>query len=244
MLRALVCGFIFTLTVTAFAKPPENYPSAKKIAQSIFLAHSKTLYCACQYDDSKAIDLDTCNMGSAKTIPRARQIEWEHIVPAYYLGKEMACWQEKICTDTHGKAYKGRKCCEKMSKEFRLRESELFNLWPSVGAVNNARANYLYTQFYPDSNPSAYNFNGCPIIIDKPSEQVEPSDEVKGVVARGSLFMAKKHKINLPMAFIELMSYWDAQFPPDRWEYEWDEKVAAIEGYHNDYIIGHLSNGQ
>lgn len=56
--------------------------------------------------------------------------------------------------------------------------------------------------------------------------------------------MAKKHKINLPMAFIELMSYWDAQFPPDRWEYEWDEKVAAIEGYHNDYIIGHLSNGQ
>ena len=92
--------------------------------------------------------------------------------------------------------YKGRKCCDKVSPEFRYMESELYNLWPSVGLVNGARSNYRYSEFSNTTFNSA-SFYGCSILIDKSLRKIEPRKEAKGIVARASLLMSEKYEIRL-----------------------------------------------
>lgn len=48
------------------------------------------------------------------------------------------------CVDNRGKAFKGRKCAEKVSREYRLMQADLYNLYPAIGAVNALRQNYNF----------------------------------------------------------------------------------------------------
>lgn len=129
---------------------------------------------------------------------------------------------------------KDENVAEKSAKKFRGMEAELFNLWPSVGAVNAARSNLRYGAFYPEGNK--YNFYGCPIIIDKHYRAVEPRDAVKGIVARANLFMSSHYNIKLSKGQRRLFENWNRRFPPSNWEKLWESRVAAIEGYHNFLI--------
>ncbi len=219
------------LLVNTFSNAsPNTFPQAKKIAGEIFANHKETLYCHCQYDVKKQVNLDSCGMSSANHIKRAHRIEWEHMMPAHQFGQHLECWRKPLC-ERNGKPYKGRACCEKISSEFKQMESELYNLWPAVGLVNGARSNYRISAL-----ASASDFYGCAIKLDKKEKKMEPSENSKGVVARAHLFFSERYNIRLSPAQEKLFLAWNKLYPPTAWEYQWAAQVELIEGYENEYI--------
>lgn len=220
---------LFLLVNSSSIASPNSFGQAKKIAAGIFSQHQLTLYCNCGYEQ-KTAKLATCGMSEADIYKRARRIEWEHIMAAEHFGRHFQCWREPLC-QKGGKSYKGRKCCERIDASFRHVESELYNLWPEVGLVNQARSNYRFAQLTQHGT-----YYGCPITIDKISRQVEPADEVKGIIARAHLFMSERYAIALSSSQNKLFQAWNKQFPPSAWEREWAFQVASIEGYDNPYI--------
>ncbi|STX55787.1 putative endonuclease-1 [Legionella beliardensis] len=148
----------------ANTQPPKTFTQAKKQLRVLFALQRETLYCRCRFDARLQVNLKSCNMESAAKFKRAERIEAEHTMPAENFGNHFACWREPLCIKKNGKRYKGRKCCEKSDKLFSQAEGELYNLWPAVGLVNQARSNYRYSIL---ENHTL--FYSCPITIDKAS---------------------------------------------------------------------------
>ena len=224
--------FIWLLVSTSLSviASPNNFSQAKKIAEQLFEQNPQTIYCQCLYD-KKEVQLDSCNMQSAGTVKRAHRIEWEHIMAAQHFGVGFDCWNKPLC-ERDGTYYKGRACCEKIDPKFRQVESELYNLWPEVGAVNLARSNYRFV-----ASLDIDGFYGCAIKINKKQHQVEPPDYAKGTVARAYLFMAYFYSISLKEGEYELFIDWNRRYPPTPWELTWANQVAEIEGYTNPFIM-------
>ena len=223
-------ALLLVFTSGVFSASPNTFYEAKKIASNLFESNRVTLYCSCSYDKYNAIDLASCGMESASMIKRAHRVEWEHMMPAENFGRHFKCWREPICLH-NGKPFKGRKCCEKIDAEFKRAESELYNLWPSVGLVNQARSNYRYSVL-----PKKNGFYGCTFEVDNQLRKIEPADRAKGIVARANLFMAQKYYIQLSPSQQKLFEIWNKEFPPTSWEKIWASKIAEIEGYSNPYI--------
>ena len=223
-------GFALIFALSSVIAAPETYSIAKRYARVLFHENPVTLYCACHYDKNR-IDLKSCGMESAKHIKRARRVEFEHMMPAENFGRHLVCWREKICRNKEGKAYKGRSCCRKKSPEFNEAEAELYNLWPSVGLVNQARSNFRFSPL-----PRRSGFYGCDIEIDKKQRKVDPPNRAKGIVARANLFMSERYNIRLSPAQRKLFKAWSKQYPPTEQEKSWAASVAKVEGYQNRYI--------
>ncbi|HHS8465283.1 TPA: endonuclease [Legionella pneumophila] len=229
MIRSALLLFLLA-SPALWAEPPPSFAQAKKWVKQLFEAHPSTLYCGCSFAHG-TIDLHSCGMIEATSKKRAHRLEIEHVVAAEHFGQQFACWREPLCQDNHGRAFKGRKCCQKIDARFRQMEAELYNLWPAVGLVNQGRSNYRFGMV-----PQQTSYYGCPIKIDSKLRRVEPDDAAKGIVARASLFMAKRYQLKLSKAQRQLFSSWNRQFPPSSWEYTWAAAVAAREGYENPYI--------
>ncbi|WP_058441783.1 endonuclease [Legionella brunensis] len=222
-------GLLFFTSVAA-SQSPNTFPQAKKIAASIFAKNPITLYCHCRFDSKKAIDLSSCRMEEAQSIKRSHRLEWEHMMPAEHFGQQRPCWREALC-EKQGKRFKGRKCCELIDKQFNHMEAELYNLWPSVGLINQLRSNYRYGLI-----PTKAKTYGCDFGVKKENRIVEPADDAKGIVARANLFMASHYKLRLSDSQRQLFEAWNKMFPPSPWEITWALEVEAIEGYKNPYI--------
>ncbi|WP_058506046.1 endonuclease [Legionella nautarum] len=229
--RFLLIPLLFLHGSVVSANPLTSFAVAKKKAEIIFQNHRTTLYCNCQYNEKKQIDLLSCQMQDAvMRSKRASRVEYEHMMPAEQFGQQFSCWREKKCSKD-GKPYKGRKCCAKIDARFKEAEAELYNLWPAEGLVNQVRSNYRYG-LVTDKLP----FYGCLIYFDKERRKAEPDDRIKGLVARANLFMADRYQIRLSASQRQLFLAWANQFPPTEWEREWGRAVAHIEGYPNPYI--------
>lgn len=228
MMNMILLLFFCTLLFCSDAFSVSSFPEAKKIAVKLFKNNRVTLYCQCKYDQHKKIDLKSCHMQSANHIKRAQHMEWEHMMPAEHFGKHLKCWQEDSCKI---KNKKGRQCCSKIDNKFKEMEGELYNLWPTVGLVNQARSNYRYSPIEKNTD-----FYGCPFKIDAELKKVEPADYAKGIVARANLFMSKRYHINLSPSQQKIFKAWNKQFPPSAWEKEWASHVAKIQGYENQFI--------
>ena len=169
--RFILCVISYAFMVSpALSKAPDDFYQAKQVVYRLFKDHKTTLYCQCPFNERRETDLKACGMQSASHIKRARRVEIEHMMPAENFGRQFKCWREKLCVDTHsGRTYKGRKCCQKISAEFRQAEAELYNLWPAVGLVNQARSNFRYSPL-----PQKNGFYGCAMEIDKSGRKASP----------------------------------------------------------------------
>jgi deoxyribonuclease-1 len=230
----LSCRFFILLlvffTTSSFSQSPNSFSEAKKIVAKIFVDHKQTLYCQCQYDSRKQVSLTSCGMQSAEDMKRAHRVEIEHIMAAENFGKQFECWRTPLCVK-NGQPYKGRRCCQKIDPKFRHIEAELYNLWPAVGLVNQARSNYRFGML-----DEKQDFYGCAFSVNKQLRRAEPPDFAKGVVARANLFIADHYGVRISDAQRKLLTAWNKLFPPDAWDTEWAKRVAVIEGYENPYI--------
>ena len=87
-----------------------TYNTAKKyLYEDVWYDHRETIYCGCEYDSSKNVDLKSCGMTALSDVSRAQKVEAEHVMPASYMGQDRRCWQEKICTDSDGEPWKAER---------------------------------------------------------------------------------------------------------------------------------------
>ena len=209
-----------------------SYETAKKyLYEDVHPDHRETLYCGCDYDSSKNIDLKGCGMSSV-TGSRAQRVEAEHVVPASWFGDGLACWEQELCEDSSGEPFKGRECCKQIDEAFNAAHNDLHNLFPSVGQVNGDRGNYLFGEV----SGSDEDYGDCDFKIDRDADRVEPPDAVKGDAARAWFYMEDTYGVSISSSQRAMFESWSKQDPPDSWERERNKRVAKIQGVANPFI--------
>ena len=120
-----------------------SFSKSKKLLRKLYKDNPVTLYCGCSYKGKKP-NLSSCGYIPKKNNKRANRIEWEHVVPAHAFGKSFSEWRDghPKCVTKKGKKFKGRKCAEKMNKEYKRMQADMYNLYPAIGEVNGRRSNY------------------------------------------------------------------------------------------------------
>lgn len=198
----------------ALAEPepeaPQNFIEAKKLLKPFYQEHHPyTFYCGCRFNE-QGIVVD-CPLGSEDLI--GEKVEWEHIVPASLLGKDLECWSAEACAwDPTGPS--ARTCCQKTSETFQWREANLYNLVPAVKSVNRARSNYRPGWVFHKGRSQHL----CGLWIDKKSRRIEPDPPLRGFIARTYLHMHELYDYPLTKKDKMLFEKWNQQYPADEWE--------------------------
>ena len=180
-----------------------------------------------------------------KSRTRGARLEWEHIVPASFFGRDLPCWREghRVCVNSKGKPYRGRRCCAKVNRAFEEMESDLHNLAPSVGELNGDRSNLPYGEVAGDARV----YGQCEFEIGKPAvgfavtdaranKVVEPAKAVKGDVARVWLYMIEAYGLAVRSEARAAFERWSKDDPPDAWERERDSRIQAEQGNSNPFV--------
>ncbi len=111
---------ITTLLISeASAQPAQTFRRAKKELTKLYQQHPEipTFYCHAPivWQGKKGVpQLTKVGYQIRKQPKRAHRIEWEHIMPAYWFGHQLRCWQQG-----------GRKHCGRTSKQFRQMEGDV-----------------------------------------------------------------------------------------------------------------------
>lgn len=217
----------------SYADHPKNLTEAKILARVIWSEHPYTFYCGCKFDSHLIVDFKECEY-VPQNLKRAKRVEWEHLVPAAWLGRQRACWREPLCESKRGKKFKGRNCCEKIDPSFNKAYTDLYNLVPAIGEVNATRKDYRFGVLH--NNKENQYLEGCSMIVNPRNRVVEPSDQVKGMIARAHLYMADTYDFHLSMKQRKMYIKWNESYPPSAWEFRWAQKIQQIQGNDNSYI--------
>lgn len=184
----VLAAFIFGGSVSTALADPSSMPissfgTARKIARDeIYKGHQTSLYCGCAFVHSGTsggeIDNIACGYEPRKNEARGKQMEWEHIVPAWFFGHNRSCWEHahSRCETSTGRKYAGRRCCAEVDKEIKRIEADLHNLAPSEGEMNGDRYNLPYGEV--SGEPREYG--ACDFEIDRAARVAEPADAVRG----------------------------------------------------------------
>lgn len=222
-------AIFLTFTSSIFAQSPSSFYKAKKLLyKEIYKDHNKTFYCGCSYT-GKVVNLESCHYKVRKDTKRAKRVEVEHIVPAYWIAhlteKGRACWNK-------GKKLKGiggRKYCEKNNPEFKQAHNDLMNLVPSIGEINGDRSNYKFSMIGSEER----QYGACDFEIYKNKKTnisvVEPSKNSRGDIARIYFYMKNKYDLEFLDETLYLMKSWDKTDPIDKWEKERIKRINLIQ---------------
>lgn len=211
-----------------------NFNRTKEILETEIYTQIEpiTLYCQATFDEDKVVNLP---VGFETELYKNRLvfIEWEHVVPVENVGRTFKAWREgdSRCIDKHGTKYKGRRCAEKVSEEFRKMASDMHNIYPTIGAVNAIRSNYSFT-LLPHAES---DFGTCLMKIE--NNKCEPPPNARGQIARAYLYMEHmypRYQMNAPQR--KLMSAWDKQYPPTEEECKRAKLIETIQGNENMFI--------
>lgn len=217
-----------------------SYAAVKRtLYAEVFADNRKTLYCGCPFGADRRLDLEACGYESPRGGKRSKRVEIEHVVPASWIGAGRTCWTKKICRDTKGRAFKGRKCCLAIDPAFKAAYQDMHNLWPSVGEVNELRSNYRFGLITGERRA----FGRCDIEIDPQTRRAEPRPEIRGDIARISLYMQATHGVRLSDAQHRLFLAWSQEDPSDAGEHNRHAVIAALQGRQNPWVIAGGSAG-
>jgi deoxyribonuclease-1 len=204
----------------------ESFSKAKKnLERYVYMDHRETIYCSAEFDAKKNV-IPPAGFTTAKHKKRAKRIEWEHVVPAENFGRTFSEWREghPSCVSKKGKSFKGRKCASKMNKEYRLMQSDMYNLFPAIGAVNAMKSNY---NFVAQVNAKS-GFGSCDMKID--NRKAEPPIEARGRIARTYLYMDATYKrYSMSKTQKQLMNAWDRMYPVSTWECSRAKKIEKLQ---------------
>ncbi len=232
-LNAVFLSAALLLPFIAIAQPTDSFSKAKKLMMEIvYFDHRETLYCGATFDEKKRVTLPV-GFHTEKHVKRSKRVEWEHVVPAENFGRTFSEWRDghPRCVDSKGKAFKGRNCASKVNKEYRYMQSDLYNLYPAIGAVNAMRSNYNFTML-PDVKPA---FGSCLVKVD--ARKVEPTIKSRGQIARTYLYMEQRYpRYKMSKFQKQLMHAWNKMYPVSAWECLRAERISKIQGNRNTLV--------
>ena len=239
MYKSIMVFLLAALVMTSEAQAAGNewndsFSKAKKtLERQIYHDHRITLYCGAAFDEKKNVTLPE-GFTAAKHEKRAGKLEWEHVVPAENFGQAFAEWREgdAQCVDNRGKAFKGRKCAEKVNKDYRYMQADMYNLYPAIGAVNALRQNYNF-QMLPGEKP---DFGSCEMRI--ADRKAEPPIRSRGQIARTYKYMADAYapRYRMSRQQTQLMDAWDKMYPVDAWECTRARRIERLQGNENPFV--------
>jgi deoxyribonuclease-1 len=232
-ITSLFITILFTPSTLAANQEIQSFSKAKNILEKqVYINHRKTLYCGATFDAKKKVTPPQ-GFTTTKYVKRAKKIEWEHVVPAENFGRTFTEWRDgnKKCVSSKGKAFKGRKCAEKVNIEYRYMQADMFNLYPAIGAVNALRSNYNFTMLPADKS----DFGSCAMKID--NRKAEPPETARGQIARTYLYMDKAYKrYSMSKSQRQLMNAWDKMYPVDVWECTRAKKITSLQQSDNNIV--------
>lgn len=193
---------------------------------------ARTIYCDLPFDNKKQIDVPM-SVTTSKFEHLLKRVEFDHIVPISWIGRSYSEWRDghPECVDSKGKPFKGRGCAGKVNMEYRLAESDAYNLFPSVGAVNRLRSNFAFG-LLPNHKS---DFGSCLMKLD--AKTVEPPEIARGKIARASLYMQDNYKkYRMSSQQFQLFNAWDKQYPVTKLECSIARKIESFQGNENKFI--------
>ncbi len=237
---------VFLVLSSLFGSGNENISSfskAKKILKKKVYNTTNlqyAFYSNCKYDwkewvyksDKKrwkqVVNKKSCQYTPRTKSKRANFIEYEHIVPAHAFGHNLVCWNRgnDKCIRKNTKSYKGRKCCSKVSKKFKLMESDIYNLVPSIGELNADRSNFTFSEL--PGEPRAYG--DVDFEVDFKARKVEPRDDVKGQIARTYFYFNKQYGLSISKKQMKLFNAWNKKYPPTKHELKINSRKKRLQG--------------
>jgi deoxyribonuclease-1 len=211
----------------------QSFNKAKKLMREVFAGHERTFYCGCAYSEN-AVDLQSCGYQPQKNARRARQLEWEHVVPAEAFGQSFPEWREghPECVDWKGQPFKGRNCARKVAVPFRYMEADLYNLQPAIGEVNHLRLNYSMAMIPGEARV----FGPCDLEIE--DRKIEPRPDIRGDIARTYFYMhaAYPGRGIISERNRKLFEAWDTEDPVDERERERVRRIEQRQGNKNPFV--------
>ncbi len=134
-----------------------------------------------------------------------------------YVRKELGCGTDSQCQS---------------NSRYRLIAADLHNLYPMQASVNLKRRNAEFGNIAEPEVPAAIK-RGCELY--KSFQDLEPSDALKGDVARVYLYMATTYEVPLKGEF-KTMLEWHQLDPPDDGERDRNNRIEAIQGTRNIFV--------
>ena len=238
MLSGVIIKYFILLLLFSFPFPTfasqgnetnNSFSKAKKMLEKDIYKteiERKTLYCKAGFDGTKKIIFPP-GFTTAKYIKRAKKVEWEHVVPAENFGRNFKAWREGdgTCINSKGKTFKGRRCAEKTNQQYRLMQSDMYNLYPAIGAVNASRSNYNFVMLATEKS----SFGSCEMKIAK--RKAEPPKNARGMIARSYLYMHQTYdRYAMSGQQLKLMNAWHKQLPVTQWECLRGQRIADKQG--------------
>lgn len=210
-----------------------SFNQSKKHLREIYADHRETIYCGAKFNADNTVVLPV-GFITPKNEKRSKRIEWEHVVPAENFGRTFPEWRDghPDCIDSKGKSFKGRNCAEKTNHEYRLMQSDMYNLYPAIGAVNALRSNFNFTEL---SKETPNIFGSCAMKID--GKKVEPPAKSRGVIARTYFYMEQEYpRFKISKQMKQLLTVWDKQHPVTEWECMRAKRIEKIQGNPNKIV--------
>lgn len=205
-----------------------NFDKAKKILEKEIYNNINEkridLYCWCEYDFKKDINLNSCwFISQTKSNKRSKKIEWEHIVPAENFWKWFKEWRESW-----------REWAKK-NKDFNIMEWDMYNLFPVNWEVNWLRSNYKYSVV---QTPKYSSFWKCDFKIDVKWKLAEPRNQIKWLVARVNLYMWLQYSkyYNISDQQRKLFEAWDKMYPVTKGECNRYKQVKVYQKNNNTIL--------
>ncbi len=209
-----------------------SFSKAKKELVKLYQKQgvTKTYYCNCdiKWTGKKGSPIaDSCGYTPRKPITRsgkqnvrAKRIEWEHVMPAYWFANQLQCWQNG-----------GHKACKKV-KAFKKMEGDMHNLVPAIGELNGDRSNYRFAMLEGESR----KYGQCDFEVNFKAKKVEPMPSVRGDIARTHFYMAERYNLKLSKQQNKLFLAWDKTDPVSDWERTRNKEIINIQGFGNPWI--------
>lgn len=243
-----LAAIIAIATLNVHADIAGSFSTAKRWAESIYLDNRTSFYCECAYSADKVLDKDSCEYSprkpftrSGKVNKRANRIEWEHVLPASVMGKQLMCWgpqrgEFSQCVKSNGKLKSGRDCCLKVNDTYRRAHNDLVGLVPAVGELNADRSNYRYGVIEGERR----KYGACDFEVQ--DRVAEPREDIRGDIARIQLYLLDKYGEALEFHFDELrqeiLKQWAEEDLITDEERERNRRICARQGTGNSLLGG------
>ncbi|MFV0575687.1 MAG: endonuclease [Vibrio sp.] len=207
----------------------DSFSTAKRLLmQKVYNSSPmrRTVYCDAVFNSKKNVTLPK-GFDAHLYQSRAKRIEFEHVVPAENFGQAFKQWREgdAKCV-SKGKAYKGRKCADKASHEYRLMQADGYNLFAAIGSVNAYRSNYNFQML----SGTKSDFGTCDFHVE--NKKAQPPESARGLIARSYLYFDATYKtFSLSKQQKQLFNAWDKQYPVSDFECK---KAKIVESYQHN----------
>lgn len=129
-----------------------------------------------------------------------------------------------------------RKQCRKRSDLFNLIEADLHNLYPSRSDTNQKRSSFAFAEIKGEKRRFGQH---CDFEVDNRRRVAEPSEDVRGEVARSIFYMAdryKQHGLTVFRKQGEMLRVWHNADPPSTHERDRNDKIERMQGNRNTFV--------